>query len=62
MKEMFRWVLIGALIILSVTTLLTQTGLGAILGQDEQVLFFLQVISVLASIVSAAGLIVTQRA
>jgi hypothetical protein len=60
-KEMFQWVLIGTLIILSVTTLLTQTGLGAKLGQDQEVLFFLQVISALASIVSALGLIVTQK-
>jgi hypothetical protein len=60
-KEMFQWVLIGALIILSVTTLLTKTGLGANLGQDEDVLFFLQVISLLASIVSAVGLILTRK-
>jgi len=58
---MFQWVLIGALIILSVTTLLTKTGLGANLGQDKDVLFFLQVISLLASIVSAVGLIMTRK-
>ena len=61
MKEMFQWVLISALIILSVTTLLTKTGLGANLGQDEDVLFFLQVISLLASPVSAGGLILTRK-
>jgi hypothetical protein len=54
---MFQWVLIGALVILAVTTLLTKTGMGANLGQDEGVLFFLQVISLLASIVSAVGLV-----
>jgi hypothetical protein len=56
-KEMFQWVLIGALIILAVATLLTKTGWGANLGQDEGVLLFLQVISLLASIVSAVGLL-----
>jgi hypothetical protein len=56
-KEMFQWVLIGALIIFSVTTFLTKTGLAANLGQDQDVLFFLQVISLLASIVSAVGLV-----
>jgi hypothetical protein len=54
-------VLIGALIIFVITTILTKTGLGTSLGQDEDVLFFLRVISLLASIVSAAGLIATQK-
>jgi hypothetical protein len=58
---MFQWVLISALIILSVTTLLTKTGLGANLGQDEDVLFFLQVISLLASPELAGGLILTRK-
>ena len=48
---------IGALIIFSATTLLTKTGLGANLGQVQDVLFFLQVISLLASIVSVVGLV-----
>lgn len=61
MKEMFHWVLIGTLIIFCITTLLTKTGLGANLGQDQDVLFFLQVISLLAAIASAFGLIVTRK-
>jgi len=60
-KEMFHRVLIGTLIIFCITTLLTKTGLGANLGQDEDVLFFLQVISLLAAIASAFGLIVTLK-
>ena len=61
LNEMFQWVLVGSLIILLVTTLLAKTGLGANLGEDEDVLFFLQVISLLASIVSAVGLMVTRK-
>ncbi|OKO81142.1 hypothetical protein AC628_07185 [Bradyrhizobium sp. NAS96.2] len=53
---MFLWVLIGTLIILSLTTVLAKTSLGA--GQDEDVLFAVQVASLLASIIAAAGLLV----
>jgi hypothetical protein len=60
-KEMVKWVLTGALIIFSITTILSVTGLGTSLGQDEDILFFLQVISVFASIMSAIGLILTQN-
>ena len=55
-KEMFLWVLIGTLIILALTTVLAKTSLGA--GQDEDVLFAIQVASLLASIIAAAGLLV----
>ncbi|PAY04022.1 hypothetical protein CK489_32525 [Bradyrhizobium sp. UFLA03-84] len=54
-KQMFRWVLIGTLIILSLTTVLAKTSLGA--GQDEDVLFAIQAASLLASITAAAGLL-----
>ena len=57
MRELAKWVLIAAAIIFSVTTILTASGLGASFGEDEDILFFLRVVSLLASIVSAAGLI-----
>jgi len=60
-KEMFKWVLTGALIIFSITTILSVTGLGTSLGQDEDILFFLRVISLVASIISTIGLIVMQE-
>ena len=41
MKETFKWVLIGAFTIFIITTILTTTGLAASLGQDEDILFFL---------------------
>jgi hypothetical protein len=56
-NESFKWGLAGALIILSVTTILSETGLGASLGEDENILFFLQIGSILAAIVSAVGLV-----
>ena len=59
-RETFKWVLIGALIILTLTTILTRTGLAASLGQDERVLFFLQIVSLLASIGAAVGLIMSE--
>jgi hypothetical protein len=58
---MFQWVLTGALIIFSITTILSVTGLGETLGQDEDILFFLRVISLSASIMLTIGLIVTQE-
>jgi len=61
-KETFKWVLTGTLIIFSITTILSVSGLGTSLGQDEDMLFFLQVISLLASIISTIGLIVTRTA
>ena len=56
MKETFKWVLTGTLIIFSITAILPVSGLGTSLGQDEDILFFLQVISLLASIISTIGL------
>ena len=61
MREMFQWVLTGALIIFSITTILSVTGLGDTLGQDEDILFFLRGISLFASIMSTIGLIVMQE-
>jgi hypothetical protein len=55
-KEAFKFGLIGALIVFAVTTILAKTGLAASLGEDEDILFFLQIASLLASIVSAIGL------
>ena len=55
-KEAFKFGLIGALIVFAVTTILAKTGLAASLGEDEDILFFLQIASLLTSIVSAVGL------
>ncbi|WFU54857.1 hypothetical protein QA639_35705 [Bradyrhizobium pachyrhizi] len=61
MKEMCFRVMIGGLIIFAITTLLADTGLGVRFGQDEDMLFAIQVGSLLASIASAAGLLVMQH-
>jgi hypothetical protein len=58
-RESFKWVLIGALIILTLTTILSGTG-SASLGQDQRVLFLLQNVSLLASVGSAVGLIMSE--
>ena len=56
-KEAFIFGLAGALIIFTVSTILAATGLGTSLGENEEILFFLQVASGLAAIASAVGLI-----
>jgi hypothetical protein len=56
-KETFGLALIGASIVFVVTTVLAKTGLGASVGEDEDVVFFLRIASLVASIVSAIGLI-----
>ena len=61
MKEMFKWVLVGTLIIFSITTILSVTGLAVILGEDEDILFFLRIVSLFASVVSTIGLIVMRE-
>jgi len=58
---MFGWVLAGTLIIFAITTLLADTGLGGRLGQDEDVLFAIRVVSIVASITAAAGLLVMRN-
>jgi uncharacterized membrane protein YtjA (UPF0391 family) len=60
-REMFKWVLIGTLIIFSITTILSFTGLATSLGEDEDILFFLRVVSLFASIMTTVGLIVMQE-
>jgi hypothetical protein len=61
MKEMFKWVLVGTLIIFSITTILSVTGLAVILGEDEDILFFLRIVSLFASVVLTIGLIVMRE-
>ena len=61
MKEMFKWVLLGTLIIFSITTILSVTGLAVILGEDEDILFFLRIVSLFASVVLTIGLIVMRE-
>jgi hypothetical protein len=58
---MFKWVLAGTVIIFSITTILSVTGLGISLGEDDDILFFLRVVSLFASIISTVGLIVTEQ-
>ena len=61
MKEMFKWVLLGTLIIFSITTILSVTGLAVILGEDEDILFFLRIVSLFASVVLTVGLTVMRE-
>jgi hypothetical protein len=56
-KEVFKWVLVGTLIIFLITTILSITGLAMILGEDEDILFFLRIVSLFASVVLTMGLI-----
>ena len=61
MKEAFKWVLVGTLIIFLITTILSFTGLANILGEDEDILSFLRIASLFASVLSTVGLIVTRE-
>jgi hypothetical protein len=56
-----KWGLVGSLIILFVTTIFSYAGWAGLFSQDEDILFFLQVASVLAAAVAAIGLIVTRK-
>ena len=56
-KEVFKWVLVGTLIIFATTTILSITGLATILGEDEDVLYFLRIVSLFASVILTMGLI-----
>ena len=58
-RETFKWVLIGAFTIFILTTILTTTGLAASLGQDEDILFFLRIASLVAAIALTIGLMLT---
>ena len=56
-KEVFKWVLVGTLIMFLITTILSITGLATILGEDEDVLYFLRIVSLFASVILTMGLI-----
>ena len=57
MKEVLKWVLVGTLIIFAITTILSTTGLATILGEDEDVWYFLRIVSLFASVILTMGLI-----
>ena len=61
MKEVFKRVLVGTLIIFLITTILSITGLATILGEDDDILFFLRIVSLFASLVLTIGLIVMRE-
>jgi hypothetical protein len=58
-KEALKFGLAGALIIFVACTIADAAGFSARFGQDEQILFFLQVASGLGAIASALGLVLT---
>ena len=60
-RDSFKWGLIGSLIILSATTIFSYAGWANLFSQDEDILSFLQVASLLAAVVAAVGLIVTRK-
>ena len=60
-RDSFKWGLVGSLIILFVTTIFSHAGWANLFSQDEDILFFLQVASLLAAVVAAVGLIVTRK-
>jgi hypothetical protein len=60
-RDALKWGLLGSLIILFVTTIFSYAGWANLFSQDEDILLFLQVASLLAAVVAAVGLIVTRR-
>jgi hypothetical protein len=60
-KEVFKWVLVGTLIMFLITTILSITGLAMILGEDEDILFFLRIVSLFASVVLTIALTVMRE-
>jgi hypothetical protein len=60
-RDSFKWGLVGSLIILFVTTIFSYAGWASLFSQDEDILVFLQVASLLAALVAAVGLIVTRK-
>jgi hypothetical protein len=60
-KEVLKWVLVGTLIIFLITTILSFTGLANILGEDEDILSFLRIASLIASVISTVALIVMRE-
>jgi hypothetical protein len=55
-KETFGLALVGAMVVFAVTTIVSMTGLGVSLGEDEDVLLVLRIVSLLVAIGSALGL------
>jgi hypothetical protein len=60
-RDSFKWGLLGSLIILFVTTTISYAGWASLFSQDEDILLFLRVASLLAAVVAGVGLIVTRK-
>jgi membrane protein DedA with SNARE-associated domain len=60
-RDALKWDLLGSLIILFFTTIFSYAGWANLFTQDEDILSFLQVVSLLATAVAAVGLIVTRK-
>jgi hypothetical protein len=60
-RDALKWGLLGSLIILFFTTIFSYAGWANLFTQDEDILSFLQVVSLLATAVAAVGLIVTRK-
>jgi hypothetical protein len=60
-KEVFKWVLAGTLVIFFITTILSFTGLANFLGEDEDILFFLRIAPLFVSAISTAALMMMRE-
>jgi hypothetical protein len=60
-RDALKWGLLGSLIILFVTTIFSYAGWENLFSQDEDILSFLQVVSLLVSAGTTVGLIVTRK-
>jgi hypothetical protein len=60
-RDALKWGLLGSLIILFVTRIFSYAGWANLFSQDEDILSFLQVVSLLAAAVAVVGLIVTRK-
>ena len=58
-KEALGLILAGAVVVFVVTTIIAKTGLAAVLGEDEDILFVLRIFSLLVAIGASVGLTLT---
>jgi hypothetical protein len=58
-KEALGFALLGAAVVFLGTTIVATTGLAVSFGEDEQVLMFVRMVSLLVAIGSAIGLVLS---
>jgi hypothetical protein len=58
-KEAFILTLVGAAAVFIITTIIAKTGLTAVFGEDEDILFVLRIFSLVVAIGASIGLTLT---